>query len=84
VDRRAFGDPQAFIVAWNIGPQATPTIATILFKSREFRLHGRPRAAWIPETTSSFLLLRRAPCWRFQLLGLAIAKWIHNISRPLK
>jgi amino acid transporter len=82
--RRAFGDTAGFLVAWNIWAYALSTIATILFQiPSEFAYMVGQRAAWIPENhlvvfcfLAGVLTLLALSAVR----GLAIGKWIHNIS----
>ncbi len=82
--RRAFGDAAGFLVAWNIWAYALSTIATILFQiPSEFAYMVGPRAAWIPEShlvvfcfLAGVLVLLALSAVR----GLAIGKWIHNVS----
>jgi glutamate:GABA antiporter len=82
--RRAFGDAAGFLVAWNIWAYALSTIATVLFQiPSEFAYMVGPRAAWIPENhlvVFCFLAGVLTVLALFAVRGLAIGKWIHNIS----
>jgi amino acid transporter len=82
--RRAFGDAAGFLVAWNIWAYALSTIATILFQiPSEFAYMVGPRAAWIPENhlvVFCFLAAVLTVLALSAVRGLAIGKWIHNIS----
>jgi amino acid transporter len=82
--RSAFGDAAGFLVAWNIWGYGLTSIATILFQiPSEFAFMVGPEAAWIPESHAvvlSFMavaLLLLALC---AARGLALGKWIHNVS----
>jgi glutamate:GABA antiporter len=82
--RRAFGDTTGFLAAWNIWAYALSTTATILFQiPSEFAYMVGPSAAWIPENhlvvfcfLAGVLTLLALSAVR----GLAIGKWIHNVS----
>jgi amino acid transporter len=82
--RRAFGDTAGFLVAWNVWAYALSTIATILFQiPSEFSFMVGPSAAWIPENhivVFCFLVGVLAVLALSAVRGLAIGKWIHNIS----
>jgi glutamate:GABA antiporter len=82
--RRAFGDTAGFLVAWNIWGYALSTVATILFQiPSEFAYMVGPRAAWIPENhlvVFCFLAGVLTALALSAVRGLAIGKWIHNIS----
>ena len=82
--RRAFGDTAGFLVAWNIWAYALSTIATILFEiPSEFAYMVGPSAAWIPEnhlTVFCFLAAVLTVLALSAVRGLAVGKWIHNIS----
>ncbi|HEX3950325.1 MAG TPA: APC family permease [Steroidobacteraceae bacterium] len=82
--RRAFGDTAGFLVAWNVWAYALSTIATILFQiPTEFAFMIGPRAAWIPENhvvVFCFLAGILTVLALSAVRGLAIGKWIHNIS----
>ena len=82
--RRAFGDTLGFLTAWNIWAYGLVVIALLLFQipSEVSYLLG-PRAAGLPEDKpvvaillTGFLLLLAWSARR----GLALGKWIHNIS----
>ena len=82
--RRAFGDAAGFMTAWNIWAYALTSAATILFQiPSEMAYMLGPRYASLPENHAfvySFLalmvLLLTATAYR----GLALGKWIHNVS----
>jgi glutamate:GABA antiporter len=82
--RRAFGDTAGFLVAWNVWAYALSTIATILFQiPSEFSFMIGPSAAWIPENhvvVFCFLVGVLTLLALSAVRGLAIGKWIHNIS----
>lgn len=82
--RRAFGDTAGFLVAWNIWAYALSTIATILFQiPSEFAYMIGPRAAWIPENhlvVFCFLAGVLTVLALSAVRGLAVGKWIHNVS----
>ncbi len=82
--RRSYGDAPGFLVAWNVWAYGLSTIATVLFQiPSEFAFMVGPQAAWIPE---SHLLVLCCLGLLVLLLalssvrGLAVGKWIHNIS----
>jgi amino acid transporter len=82
--RRAFGDTAGFLVAWNIWAYGITTIAVIFSQlPTEFAYMAGPSAAWIPEnhviTLSGLTLLLLALAFA-AFRGLALGKWIHNIS----
>ena len=82
--RRAFGDAIGFLVAWNLWAYGLAVIATVLFQiPSEMRYLLGPRAANLPENKpvvavllAAFLLLLAWSARR----GLALGKWIHNVS----
>jgi amino acid transporter len=82
--RRAFGDTAGFLVAWNVWAYALSTIATILFQiPSEFSFMVGPSAAWLPENhlvVFCFLVGVLTLLALSAVRGLAIGKWIHNIS----
>jgi glutamate:GABA antiporter len=82
--RRAFGDAAGFLVAWNIWAYGLTTIATILFQiPSEFAFMVGPGAAWIPENhmvVLCFLGLILTLLALASVRGLALGKWIHNVS----
>ncbi len=82
--RRAFGDTIGFLMAWNIWAYGLSTIATVLFQiPSEFAFMLGPSAAWIPENhlvVFCFLAVILVALALSAARGLAIGKWIHNIS----
>lgn len=82
--RRAFGDTVGFMTAWNIWAYALSSSATILFQipSEAAYMIG-PRAAGFPENHRAVFALLAVLVtlltWT-ALRGLALGKWIHNIS----
>ena len=82
--RRSFGDTIGFLTAWNIWAYGLSSIATILFQiPSEFAFMIGPRAAWIPEShTTVFLGLAviLAALALSAIRGLALGRWIHNVS----
>src|SRR3984885_6337272 len=82
--RRALGDTAGFLVASNVWAYALSTIATILFQiPSEFSFMIGPSAAWIPENhvvVFCFLVGVLTLLALSAVRGLAIGKWIHNIS----
>lgn len=82
--RRSFGDTVGFLTAWNIWAYGLSSIATILFQiPSEFAFMIGPRAAWVPEShTTVFLALAvlLAALALSAIRGLALGKWIHNVS----
>ncbi len=82
--RRAFGDALGFLTAWNIWTYGLAVIATVLFQiPSEMRYLLGPRAAGLPENKPLVALL--LACFLLLLAwsarrGLALGKWIHNIS----
>ena len=82
--RHAFGDAAGFLVAWNVWAYGLSTIATILFQiPSEFAFMVGPRAAWIPENhlvVLCFLGLMLSLLALSSVRGLALGKWIHNVS----
>jgi amino acid transporter len=82
--RRAFGDTTGFLVAWNVWLYGLLLIATVLFQlPSELAFMIGPSAAWIPENhmlvisaIGTLALLLALSAFR----GLALGKWIHNIS----
>jgi len=82
--RRAFGDTAGFLTAWNIWAYGLFVIAFLLFQlPSEFSFMIGPSAAWIPDNhyvvlpTLAILLTALALT---AVRGLALGKWIHNIS----
>jgi len=82
--RHAFGDAAGFLVAWNIWAYGLTTIATVLFQiPSEFAFMVGPQAAWMPENhllVLCFLGLLLTLLAMAAVRGLALGKWIHNIS----
>jgi amino acid transporter len=82
--RRAFGDTLGFLTAWNIWAYGLVVIALLLFQlPSEFAFMVGPSAAWIPDNhpvvlTSLAILL--ALLTLSAIRGLALGKWIHNLS----
>jgi amino acid transporter len=82
--RRSFGDTFGFLTAWNIWAYGLFVIAFLLFQlPSEFAFMIGPSAAWIPD---NHLLVLSALAVLLTLLtlsairGLALGKWIHNVS----
>ena len=82
--RRAFGDTLGFLTAWNIWAYGLFIIAFLLFQiPSEFAFMVGPSAAWIPD---NHLVVLTALAVLLTLLtlsavrGLALGKWIHNVS----
>jgi amino acid transporter len=82
--RRSFGDTLGFLTAWNIWAYGLFVIAFLLFQlPTEFAFMVGPSAAWIPD---NHLVVLSALAVLLTLLtlsaikGLALGKWIHNIS----
>jgi glutamate:GABA antiporter len=82
--RKAFGDTIGFLVAWNIWAYGLSTIATIFSQlPSEFAYMIGPKAAWVPDNhlvVLSVLTLLLAALALSAFRGLALGKWIHNIS----
>ena len=82
--RRAFGDTLGFLTAWNIWAYGLVVIALLLFQlPSEFAFMVGPSAAWIPDShpvVLSALALLLAALTLSAIRGLALGKWIHNIS----
>jgi amino acid transporter len=82
--RRAFGDTVGFLTAWNIWAYGLVVIALLLFQlPSEFSFMVGPSAAWIPDNHAVVLpalaLLLTALALS-AVRGLALGKWIHNVS----
>jgi len=82
--RRSFGDTVGFLTAWNIWAYGIFVIAFLLFQlPSEFSFMIGPSAAWIPD---NHLIVLTALAILLTLLtlsairGLALGKWIHNVS----
>jgi amino acid transporter len=82
--RRSFGDTIGFLTAWNIWAYGLSSIATILFQiPSEFAFMIGPRAAWVPESHTTVFIVMAVLLTLLALSairGLALGKWIHNIS----
>jgi len=82
--RRAFGDAWGFITAWNIWAYGLCVTATILYGlPTELAYLLGPTAAWIPEShlaSLAIILGFLAAITVASLRGLALGRWIHNIS----
>jgi amino acid transporter len=82
--RRSFGDTIGFITAWNIWAYGIFVIAFLLFQlPSEFSFMIGPSAAWIPDDhlvvlTGLAVLLTLLTLSAIR--GLALGKWIHNVS----
>lgn len=82
--RRSFGDTLGFLTAWNIWAYGLFVIAFLLFQlPSEFAFMIGPSAAWIPDNhtvvlTALAVLLTLLTL--SALRGLALGKWIHNVS----
>ncbi len=82
--RRAFGDAFGFLTAWNIWTYGLAVIATVLSQiPSELRYMIGPRAAGLPENKPAVAVL--LGLFLFMLAwsarrGLALGKWIHNVS----
>jgi len=82
--RTAFGDTAGFLVCWNLWAYGLSTIATILFQiPSEFSFMIGPSAAWVPENHIVVLAALTVLTLAIALAafrGLALGKWIHNLS----
>ena len=82
--RKAFGDTLGFLTAWNIWAYGLVVIALLLFQiPSEFSFMIGPSAAWIPD--NHYVVLPALAIMMLLLAlsaarGLALGKWIHNIS----
>ena len=82
--RRAFGEAAGFMTAWNVWTYGIVVIALLLVQMpSELSYMIGPRAAGLPENKplvalllAGFLLLLASTARR----GLALGKWIHNVS----
>ena len=82
--RTAFGDAAGFMTAWNIWAYGLMVMATILDQvPSEFSYMVGPSMAWLPENhlgvflfTSLMVIALALAAYR----GLALGKWIHNVS----
>ena len=82
--RTAFGDTWGFMTAWNLWAYGLCVCATILYGiPTELAYLIGPQAAWLPESrwaTMGILALVLAALTLSSLRGLALGRWIHNIS----
>jgi amino acid transporter len=82
--RRSFGDTLGFLTAWNIWTYGIFVIAFLLFQlPSEFAFMVGPSAAWIPDShpvVLSSLAILLALLTLSAIRGLALGKWIHNLS----
>lgn len=82
--RRSFGDTLGFLTAWNIWAYGLFVIAFLLFQlPSEFAFMVGPSAAWIPDNhlvVLTALAVLLAVLTLSAIRGLALGKWIHNIS----
>ncbi len=82
--RTAFGDAWGFMTAWNIWMYGLCVCATILFGiPTEMAYMIGPKAAWLPESHAAALTmvgLVLAALTAASLRGLALGRWIHNVS----
>ena len=82
--RTAFGDAGGFLTAWNVWAYGLAVIAAILFQiPSELAYMLGPSAAWIPENhlvVYLVLTVLLAVLTLSAIRGLALGKWIHNIS----
>jgi amino acid transporter len=82
--RRSFGDTIGFLTAWNIWAYGLFVIAFLLFQlPSEFAFMVGPSAAWIPDNHAvvlTCLAILLTLLTLSALRGLALGKWIHNVS----
>jgi amino acid transporter len=82
--RRAFGDTLGFLTAWNIWAYGLMVIALLLYQlPSEFAFMVGHSAAWIPDNHLVVLLslaVLLAVLALSAVRGLALGKWIHNVS----
>jgi amino acid transporter len=82
--RRAFGDTAGFLVAWNLWAYGLTVIATIFAQlPSEFAYMLGPKFAWVPDSklaVLTVLLLITTALALAAFRGLALGKWIHNVS----
>ena len=82
--RRAFGDTIGFLTAWNVWAYGIFVIAFLLFQlPSEFSFMIGPSAAWIPDNhlvVLSALAILLTLLTLSSIRGLALGKWIHNVS----
>jgi len=82
--RRAFGDAWGFMTAWNIWAYGLCVCAAIMFGiPTEMAYLIGPKAAWLPENhvaTLALLGVLLGALTIASLRGLALGRWIHNVS----
>jgi amino acid transporter len=82
--RRAFGDTAGFLVAWNLWAYGLTVIATIFAQlPSEFAYMLGPKFAWVPDSKLAVLTVLLIITLALALAafrGLALGKWIHNVS----
>jgi amino acid transporter len=82
--RRSFGDTIGFLTAWNVWAYGIFVIAFLLFQlPSEFSFMIGPSAAWIPDNhlvVLSALAILLTLLTLSAIRGLALGKWIHNVS----
>ncbi len=82
--RRAFGDGLGFMTAWNVWGYAVLVIATLLSQiPSELAFMIGPAAARMPENhavVGSIFAVTLAVLALASYRGLAVGKWIHNVS----
>ncbi|MES2393607.1 MAG: APC family permease [Acidobacteriota bacterium] len=82
--RRSFGDTIGFLTAWNIWAYGLVCIAFLLCQiPSEFAFMVGPSAAWIPDSHAVVLptvLILLLALSLTAVRGLALGKWIHNVS----
>ena len=82
--RTAFGDTVGFLTAWNIWAYGLCVCATILYAiPTELSYLIGPSAAWLPESkpaTAAILAAILIALTLTALRGLALGRWIHNVS----
>jgi amino acid transporter len=82
--RNAFGDTGGFLTAWNLWAYGLTVCATILYAiPTEFAYLIGPSAAWLPQSLIASLAVIFAILGLLTLAalrGLALGRWIHNIS----
>ena len=82
--RTAFGSGCGFMTAWNIWAYGLTVSATILFQvPSELAYMIGPSAAWLPENHLAVFSLLGVLLTALTLAafrGLALGKWIHNVS----
>ena len=82
--RRSFGDAIGFMTAWNVWAYALSSIATILYQiPSELAYLIGPQAAGLPNDrvlVDALLALVIVLLTATAVRGLALGKWIHNLS----